>query len=207
LLKLAPFHREKNSIADAIIFETYVDLTGTNTRIRRHSAFVTHNVRDFSAVNDDRRLPHQDLAAFFDNSSTYRTALTDVLNELHPDLLADRDLEFGYSQQSRRLSEILEAEHLLFRQVWYNRHQNLRFEIEEGEIKVLDKEHYSTTPYRQDEILDTVWRSAQEAAQRTRDEVGVKNLGPWDDFEWGMLNGKLSALRWVLGDDWDMLDT
>ena len=32
---------------------------------------------------------------------------------------------------------------------------------------------------------------------------GAKNLRPYDDFEWGMLIGKLSALRWVLGSDWD----
>jgi hypothetical protein len=28
-----------------------------------------------------------------------------------------------------------------------------------------------------------------------------------DAFEWGMINGKLSALRWVLGEDWDELYT
>jgi hypothetical protein len=27
------------------------------------------------------------------------------------------------------------------------------------------------------------------------------------DFEWSMINGKLSALRWVTGDEWDMLGT
>jgi len=27
------------------------------------------------------------------------------------------------------------------------------------------------------------------------------------DFEWGMINGKLSAIRWMLGEEWDMLDT
>jgi hypothetical protein len=36
---------------------------------------------------------------------------------------------------------------------------------------------------------------------------GEENLGPYDDFEWDMVNGKLSALRWVLSEDWDMLDT
>ena len=32
-------------------------------------------------------------------------------------------------------------------------------------------------------------------------------LGPYSDFGLGMLNGKLSALRWVLGSEWDFLDT
>ena len=69
------------------------------------------------------------------------------------------------------------------------------------------KQTIRRNPYRPDQVLDTVWERALAAAKRTEDEVGVENLGPWDDFEWGMLNGKLSALRWVMGDDWDMLDT
>ncbi len=38
-------------------------------------------------------------------------------------------------------------------------------------------------------------------AKRAEEELGRDRLGPWSDFEWGMINGKLSALRWVLGDD------
>ncbi len=44
-----------------------------------------------------------------------------------------------------------------------------------------------------------------KAAQRV--ENNYDDVGPWSDFEWGMINGKLSALRWVLGSEWDMLDT
>ena len=50
-------------------------------------------------------------------------------------------------------------------------------------------------------------KGALKAARSVERRYGQKNLGPWDDFEWGMINGKLSALRWVLGDEWDMLDT
>jgi len=45
------------------------------------------------------------------------------------------------------------------------------------------------------------------AAMKRAEKEYPEELGPWDDFEWGMLNGKLSAIRWMLGDEWDMLDT
>ncbi|RSZ29240.1 hypothetical protein EJO66_30370 [Variovorax beijingensis] len=51
--------------------------------------------------------------------------------------------------------------------------------------------------------VDTVWRSAAAAAAaaaiRIERQLGHGNVGPWTDFEWGMITGKLSALRWALG--------
>ena len=55
-------------------------------------------------------------------------------------------------------------------------------------------------------IVDTIWEGMLASMKRTEEEF-ADELGPWDDFEWGMINGKLSALRWVFGDEWDMLDT
>ncbi len=52
-----------------------------------------------------------------------------------------------------------------------------------------------------------IWKQALAKAKEVEDKYGVGNLGPYDDFDWGMLNGKLSALRWLIGFDWDMLDT
>ena len=40
---------------------------------------------------------------------------------------------------------------------------------------------------------------AKKAAAKVEKTYGKKNLGPWSKFDWGMLNGKLSALRWCLG--------
>lgn len=208
LAGLAPYHRAKNSVADAILIEVYADMVKDRKSKTKRFAFVTHNSKDFSEPNGDRRKPHPDLSSLFGPPrSTYWASLVDLIKDVDSELLADHDSEFNLSQQPRRLSEILEAEHLLFRQVWYNRHWNLRTEIEEGKHQVVPESEYSRTPYLPDQTLDTVWAKALEAAKKTEHEVGLENLGPWDDFEWGMLNGKLSALRWVLGDDWDMLDT
>ncbi len=208
LSKRAPYHRERNSVGDAILIEVYAQLIASGRAKKVRYAFVTHNTKDFSEPNGDRRQPHADLAALFDGPrSTYWISMVDLIKELDPGLLADHDSEFNFSQQRRSLSDILEAEHLLFRQVWYNRHWNLRTKIEQGKHHIVPEKDYSRTPYRPDQTLDSVWAQAISAAKRTEEEVGLENLGPWDDFEWGMINGKLSALRWVMGDEWDMLDT
>ena len=206
LANLAPYHRAKNSVGDAILVEIYAAEIGGRPDARH--VFLTHNIKDFSEVSGDRRKPHPDLAQLFDGeASSYAVSMLEVLKAIGPDLLADHKFEFYVGEQPRRLSEILEVEHLLFSQVWYNRHWNLRTEIENGAHHVVAEKDYSRGPHRSDQILDTVWERAPAAAKRTEEEVGLKNLRPWDDFEWGMINGKLSALRWILGGEWDMLDT
>lgn len=207
---IAPYHRQRNSIGDAIIIETYADQMGRKDCAADEFAFITHNKADFSQEGGDHRQPHSDLVSLFDGKrSTFWTSLADLFNDLDEDLLANYDLELYGATQVRGFSEIVEAEHLLYKQVSYNRHQNLGVSIERGRIIVASAEEWMAAKPKQRRrmITEATWRVAQEAARRTEAEVGIENLGPWDDFEWGMLNGKLSALRWVLGDEWDMLDT
>jgi predicted nucleic acid-binding protein len=209
IAKRAPYHQPKNSAGDAILIELYADQVATDHPDRTRLAFVTHNFQDFSEPAGDRRQPHPDLLTLFDGTdSIYSIDLIALINEIDEDLLADHDLQFNGFFEPRRLSEIMEAEHLLFRQVWYNRHWNLRSGVENGEIKIISGNEFNKLKgYHPEVVVDEVWERALAAAKRTEDEVGIENLGPWNDFEWGMLNGKLSALRWVMGDEWDMLDT
>lgn len=208
IARLAPYHRSKNSIGDAILLETYAKALESRSDSGASFAFVTHNTRDFSDDKGDQRLPHPDLSALFDGrSSTYYTSLLELLRDLHPDLLGDQEEECRFAEEPRRLAEIVEAEDCLVKKIWYDRHSMRVHMIAEGKIKVLPEAEYSRSPYRADEILDTIWDGALKAAKKVEKEIGKRNLGPWSDFEWGMLNGKLSALRWVLGDEWDVLDT
>jgi Restriction endonuclease len=85
----------------------------------------------------------------------------------------------------RSLAQIRRAENEFYDKIWYNR-------------KPVDLESQGWAP----ELRRSVKRSLLE----TEKKYGKKNLIV-DDFGWGMFNGKLSALRWVLGEEWDMLDT
>jgi hypothetical protein len=91
----------------------------------------------------------------------------------------------------RSEKEILAAIDELFDKVWYNRHLFFRSEVLSGK----------------ETVSPEIWQGALKAARKVEKRYGKAALGPWTDFNWGMINGKLSALRWVLGDDWDMLDT
>lgn len=91
----------------------------------------------------------------------------------------------------RTLEDVLEAENMFLDKIWFDRHLSLEYRIEQG----------------MEDVNPEIWQGAMESARKVIEKYGEENLGPYSDFEWGMLNGKLSALRWVLGDEWDMLDT
>jgi len=100
-----------------------------------------------------------------------------ALRRIDPKQRLDYMLELSWTDEPRGRTEISEAAHLLWNQVWYNRHQYFRA-IEEQEAAKSGRE--AVIPGR-------------DAAKRVEEEFGLENLGPWTDVEWGMINGKLSA--------------
>jgi hypothetical protein len=135
-------------------------------------------------------------------------------SEVHPDYL-DRELvgdvinaasiltqQYGKTFNARLtiwhrafgIEDILAAHKEFWDKVWWNRHQSWLRRIETGEESLTEAEK-------------PILESANSAARRIERRFGKSGLR-WGDFEWGLLNGHLSGLSWVLGSDWDeSLDT
>lgn len=100
-------------------------------------------------------------------------------------------IDYEYKISPRSMEEIADVAEEFVEKIWFDRHLSLRYKVEQG-TETVDPQ---------------MWAGALASAEKVIQKYGEESLGPYSDFEWGMLNGKLSALRWVLGEEWDMLDT
>jgi len=192
LAKKAPLHKNKNSVADAMLIEAFAEAANGKDSTGHTFGFVTHNKNDFSQTEGDTRQHHPDFADIFTKRKVlYFTTLKDALVTVESDVLNHLEYE-EYGEQPRPTDEIVELIGEFQDKVWYNRHLYFRQEVKEGR-----------------ETCDPqVMKGAIKSSKAMEKKYGRKNLGPYSDFDWGMMNGKLSALRWVLGEDWETtLDT
>ena len=191
LSQQAPYKRNKNSTADALIIEQYGSVVLEGDPTEDQYCFVTANYDDFSAPDTHRNTPHPDIASFFDAANSHYcydiNGLTAALEEsLGDDFRQEVEETELVLQEPRSLAEILEAEQEFFDKVWY--------------IRMLI--HADKRVKEDNEDPEQMIRITEHMRERYGDDIG-----PWDDWGWGFVNGKLSALRWVLGDEWDFLDT
>lgn len=103
----------------------------------------------------------------------------------HVDLAFRHDVSVA---SLRSVSEITAAEAEAYEQVWYGRKP--------------DDQH--------GDYLDPKLKALlQKAMLETEEKFGLAKLedNVKDEFSWGFVSGKLSTLRWILGDEWDNLDT
>ena len=133
--KRVPFHKDKNSIGDAILIEIYRDVLSAGGDVTNF-AFVTHNKHDFPDLAGDGREPQLTCSGSWEFHLC--VGRWRGVERLRTGLVEEVKWEFEYQVEPRLISEIMEAERLPFRQVWYNREGNLRVAIESGKLKVVN---------------------------------------------------------------------
>jgi hypothetical protein len=152
---------------------------------------VSELIRDRCIRQDDENAP--DISDFEQGMMFGKLAALGWLeggewNSLINIVNREEDDPFNIRRSHRDIVRIVNQ---LTEKVWWNRHQILLENISAGTEQIRCEE---------------IFAAAKKAARRVERKYGKRNLG-WNDLDWGVLNGQLSALRWVIGDEWDNLDT
>jgi PIN domain len=177
LAKKAPFHHAKNGVADAMLIETYRTVTAGALADPADRYAFVTHNTRDFSDPKDLRNPHPDLQDCFSGPHSGYFVRLEDALALHVSGATEPLDEFDFEVDPRSGQEILAAEQRLFDLIWYQR------------------------------SLSNMNPLGEPGRRRVEEAYPAGELGPYTDFEWGMLNGKLSALRWVLGDEWDFLDT
>jgi len=117
------------------------------------------------------------------------------LKKLEKSNTSDELIDEELFDEQRSFLEIQEKMDEFFDRIWYDRKIVMFADIKEGLTEKLSPE-----------MMRTIKKAMKCVEKKYGGKSAVLNYYK-DDYEWGMLNGKLSALRWVLGDEWDNLDT
>lgn len=192
---------DKNSVADALLIEMYASLVKQADPSDQY-CFATSNYRDFSLPNGDHRQPHPDLATLFDGTQSRYVYQVEGLDALLTEVFGDafteerEEVEFlATAEEPRTLEEIVDAEAEFFDRVWYVR----------SVVGSMNE--------RGEDLPEDIRAGMLAARARIEETYGRKELrkpigrGHDKAWEYGYINGKLAALRWVLGSEWDFLDT
>lgn len=209
--QVAPFKSNGSGIADAVILETFYEIFDENRGTGEIYAFITSNTTDFTDPHVDKRRPHKDIEVYFNNeTSVFSTDIAKYFNHLMIgiDPHGVFDEQFLVVQDPRVSSEIESSIERLWNQAWYTRHLYSMAAVEEDEVEVVD-EIPKDMPYDRNKVTKANLATFRAAGERMKEKYNDDPafFGPFSDFEWGMINGKLSALRWVMGGEWDFLDT
>jgi hypothetical protein len=198
LSRKAPCHRNKNSIADAVLIETYFECV-TKGRAGERFAFVTRNTEDFSGPRLDERLVHPDLASGFSRRrSLYFVTLEACLRRIDPVMYRqaiDPDLPF---RRLRSRSEVTAARDHLTLRLRYIQYMDWVRRIEFGILR------FKAAPgvdYECDH--ERICNELREWCEQAKPRLGPGRLEHADAFELGDLVGRSTALSWMLGLGWE----
>jgi pyrimidine deaminase RibD-like protein len=195
-------------VTDRKIAKVFIGTLDRNDDIRGRGEFhLTDSGVQIGRFDSDLMTVLEDLNREFIRNIRQRTK-AETTDPVGPEAVGPNGFRIGYTENGDKVewieedgetwpmvlrrndNDILKEYNELWEKVWYIR-KIIRIEkIEAGEIPP-----------------DSPIPRADKRMREIEEKYGKENLG-WDDIEWGLIQGRMSALSWVMGAEWDeSLDT